>query len=230
MLKQIQGEIIMEHYTLQSNEVILYKGEARCPTLKDSIIELFLTNLFIVLIIKTKKLFSKEEVRVETYPVGQVKMYNGIPQAKQNATNVELFLLDGEQILQFQSRNDAHKFVNCIFELLTGKNAFERGVEKTKNAVNKVDTALEIDTVGSVKNIFEKGIGGILGKGKIGKTLKTIFNVSNSVASGIEKKEPQKNSSPQEQMNAISQWKALLDQGIITEEEFTIKKKEILGM
>lgn len=218
----------MENYTLQENEVVLYKGEEiSCAEKRGFWIELILTNIALVLIVKKQKLFGKGQVFVETYPVQDIKVYNGIPQIKQQGAVVELYLLGGEQTLEFPSKKEAHKFAETAVELLTGKTAFERGVDKTKDTVATVDGALGINTVGTVKNVFDGALGVYSQNGK-NNVLKSVFNVMKGAISTKEEKTQQ--SIENNQTETLKKWKELLDSGIITQEEFDLKKREILGL
>ena len=213
----------MEHYSLQADEAVLYKGAVTCKGAGNNI-EFILTNLFLVFVIKTKKIFSKEEIKVEKYSVDDIKFYNDEPQIKQQGANVEIYLLNGEETVTFLSKNEANKFVSALLELLTGKTKLQRTADKAKSTVDAVDNTFGIDTVGTVKNILEIGsnIAGIFG-GKKGKTIQTIMGVSNAVA----RKEEVSTDMQIEQLRKLKQ---LLDEGIITQEEFDLKRKEIMGL
>ena len=92
----------MKHYNLQANESVLYQGEVSIEK-RNGNVELILTNLNLVFIISTKKLFSKEQVEVEVYPVGDIKIYNDTPQIKQKGSRVEIFLSSNEIPVVFSS-------------------------------------------------------------------------------------------------------------------------------
>ena len=128
----------MEHYDLEEDEVVLYKGKVSLQNQK-GITELILTNINFVLITKQKKLFSKEQVSVETYAVNEIKCYNGNPQVIKKGNLIELYFLNDETEFTFDSRNEARKFVNATLTLLTNKSAFERGAEKVKGTISTID-------------------------------------------------------------------------------------------
>ena len=218
----------MEHYNVQADEVVLYKGDVICKGVSFSDhIELVLTNLFLLFVIKTKKIFSKTEVNVEKYPVSNIKFYNDEPQVKQQGANVEIYLLEGEETVTFLSRAEANKFVTALMDLLTGKTKLQRTVDKAKATVDAMDNTLGINTVGTVKNIFE--IGGSIAEiftGKTGKTIKKVAGATRDIAGAV----VQKGSEEDQQMEQLKKWKGLLDQGLISQEEFDIKRKEILGL
>ena len=85
----------MEYYDLEEDEVVLYKGKVSLQNQK-GITELILTNINFVLITKQKKLFSKEQVSVETYAVNEIKCYNGNPQVIKKGNLIELYFLNDE--------------------------------------------------------------------------------------------------------------------------------------
>ena len=76
----------MENYSLQANEVLLYKGEAYNG------IEILLTNLNLIVIKKTQRIFKKAEVETFVYSKDDIKVYNNVPQVKQKEASVEIFL------------------------------------------------------------------------------------------------------------------------------------------
>lgn len=242
----------MEYYSLQSNEVVLYKGNAsideRKPNTEGFLTnithrEVMLTNINIVLILKSKKMFSKEEVDIQIFPVGDIKIFNDIPQLKQSDYKVEIYFTDLEIILDFLSKSEARKFVGAVYEFVTGKSTSERGASKVKGTINVVNDALGIDAVGTLKNVVENGlvgnIFGSLGK-KTMKNAKSIDALTEvvSVTKGLlgKKTSEEENTksvtniemSIDDQIESLKKLKELLDCGILTQEEFDIKKKQIM--
>lgn len=63
----------MDDYLLQVNEVVLYEGSANFESgnISNSS-DILLTNINLVAVIRTKKLFQKEQVEVKAYPVSDV--------------------------------------------------------------------------------------------------------------------------------------------------------------
>ena len=227
----------MKHYNLQANESVLYQGEVSIEK-RNGNVELILTNLNLVCIISTKKLFSKEQVEVEVYPVGDIKIYNDTPQIKQKGSRVEIFLSSNEIPVVFSSLFEAGKFVKSAFHLLTGKTTAGRGADKVKGAVGLVDNALGIKTADVVKNTIENGLAGTI-LGGIGK--KSVPSVSkNSLAKDavdvakellVNGKEENTVSVPNdEQIETLKKMKELVDIGVLTQEEFDAKKKQLLGL
>lgn len=224
----------MENYNLQANESVLYKGEA---ILAKKTVELLLTNLNIVLIQKTKKMFSKPVVEVMAFSINQIKVYNGIPQIKLNGYDVEVYLVNSEIVLTFESKHEAKKFINSATELITGKTMAVRGADKVKNAVGIVDDTLGINTIGTIKSVVENGVVGTV-LGGIRKTNTTqeetkpsLMQLQNNQDCSVNEADNAKSvGSLDEQIEALKKLKELLDAGIITQEEFDTKKKQIMGI
>lgn len=224
----------MENYNLQANESVLYKGEA---ILAKRTVELLLTNLNIVLIQKTKKMFSKPVVEVEAFSINQIKVYNGIPQIKLNGYDVEVYLVNSEIVLTFESKHEAKKFINSATELITGKTMAVRGADKVKNAVGIVDDTLGINTIGTIKSVVENGVVGTVlgGIRKINTTQEetkpSLMQLQNNQDCSVNEADNAKSvCSLDEQIEALKKLKELLDAGIITQEEFDTKKKQIMGI
>ncbi len=241
----------MERYHLQPNEVVLFKGhvtknneykEATVvnPFSSSPITELLLTNLNIVLTSIDKKMFAKEDINIEIFPLSEIKIYNGIPQIKQSNTFVELYLMSKELYFNFESIFDATKCVQAVRKVLTGKSLPARSAEKVKKGIELVDDTLGINTVDTVKNVLENGVSGKFLSGfkknnfKQNSTSK-YENVPRKDKDIIkenqhESTDKKENLTYDKQIDTLNQMKALLDSGILTQEEFDTKKKEILGI
>ena len=165
----------MENYDLEKDEVVLYKGNVSLRKQK-GYTQLVLTNINFVLITKNKKLFSKEQVNVDIYPVNEIKYYKDVPQVIRNGYNVELYLLDDEVSFEFDSKNEVRKFVNATMTLLTNKSTLERNTKKIQDTISTINNGLGIDSVGIAKNVLKNGI---VGKttNVIGKGVKTISKI-----------------------------------------------------
>ncbi len=236
----------MENFVLQPNESVLYKGEGRFANRNESLLssqrlEIILTNLNLVFVEKTKKVFSKEQVAVEAHPVEEIKIYNGVPQIKQKNTMAEIYFTNEEKSISFFSKHELHKFVNAVNRLLTGKSMAVRGADKVKNAVNLVDDTLGVNTMGAVKTIVENGVVGAvfhgLGKQHRSQKNETVFKqVVSATVDSLEQKEVSQKSGEKEsipvdkQIEMVKKLKELLDAGIINQEEFDMKKKEIMNL
>lgn len=246
----------MQAYSLQPNEVVLYKGSATFANNKNSS-DILLTNLNIVVITPVKKkMFSKPEMFVNVFPVEEIKVYQDVPQVKYAGQEVEVYLTQGEFRLYFSSKSDARKFVNVAYELITGNSMSKRGAKKVKGAVNMVDETLGIDAMGSLKHVMKNGVVNTVlhGFGKKDseedKTEETssenlpmeFISVTKSFLDKKSKKnepenpitEPTKPAEPtqsvDDQIETLKKLKELLDVGILTQEEFDAKKKQILGL
>lgn len=208
----------MEYYSLQSNEVVLYQGQAQYKKKPKAIhADIILTNLYLVFVCKTKKLFAKEQIEVETHSVDTIKIYNDEPQIRQKGMIVEIYLTSGEKILEFVSKGDGHKFVNAAWELLTSKTAFKRGADKIKGTVEVVDDTLGISTMGTIKNMLNNGVMGTLAgvfekKNKEGMVQKIVKITKGTICDNENKQS--KPLSLDEQVNALEKLKILLDENI----------------
>ena len=239
----------MEDYLLQGNEAVLYKGRASFESgnIRNTS-EILLTNINLVAIIRTKKIFQTEQVEVKTYPVSEIKMYNGIPQVKEKNGIVEIYFANTEVKLNFYSKISAIPFMNAANKLITGKSMSERGAEKFKGAVSLVDDTLGIKSVETMKGVLENGVVGAVfgGTRKKGNTSNNMSSVANTIAdvvsvtkgfigdkttdSSSARREEIKGESLSEQIEAIKELKGLVDTGILTQEEFDAKKKQIMGL
>lgn len=234
----------MNNYSLRPDESVLYQETISIEKRKGNT-ELLLTNLNLVFITTIKKAFTKSQVDVETYPVEEIKTYNGAPQIKQKDSHVQIFLVCGEISAVFPSMFEARKFVSTAMHLLTGKSAAERGADKVKNAVGLVDNTLGINTIGTVKSALETGITGTL-IGGIGRKIAprsvgnqiigSAFGLARDViANNSTTTEPTVESTVQpqpynDQLDALKKMKELVDAGVLTQEEFDTKKKQLLGL
>lgn len=229
----------MTNYTLQPNETILYQGNVFIER-RTATVEMMLTNHNLVFVITTRKFLSKSQLDVEVYPIEEIKIYNDIPQIKQKNNRVEIFLSYGEVVVLFTSMFEASKFVNAALHLLTGKTMAERSADKFKGAVGLVDNTLGIDTVNTVKTVLENGIAGTL-LGGLGKnsalkhtsTAREVVGIAKDLM-GVASTQAQISASTttltDEQVETLKKLKELVDMGILTQEEFDAKKKQLLGL
>lgn len=237
----------MSNYLLSENEVILYKGKGNVGTeiFTDASSDIILTNLYLVEIIKTKKLFKKEETRIESYPISKIKLYEGLPHIRQEDKAVIIYFSNEEVVVNFDTKINMIKFMNAVNKLITGKSVSERSAEKAKGALNLVDNTLGIKTVDTVKGVLENGVVGTVFRGtrkkkRRNKTKNITNNISDIVGATdrIFSDEPRidveemtnksKEKSLDEQIRMLKELKELVDAGILSEEEFNQKKKEIL--
>lgn len=243
----------MGSYKLESKETVLYKGEIlnfsaneKHNSIGSTIsYELMLTNLNMIFVTKVKKLLSKEELSYIAIPIENIKSYDGNPQIKQKGTNFVLFFSDQEYSFSLPNKFEAIKFHNKIMELVTGKSVAVRNSEKFKSAVDLVDNTLGIDSLGTVNGVLQNGVKGVLFNGIskkteglkpsskkiIGKVLDVLVNDNERETKNIEQAKTEKNNFiDDEQIEAIKKLKNLLDLGVLSQEEFDTKKKEILRL
>ena len=233
----------MTNYNLQQNETILYQGNVSLEK-RAGTVEMMLTNINLVFVITTRKFLSKSQVDVETYPIDEIKIYNNVPQIKQKNSRVEIYLTCGEIVANFESMFEASKFANAALRLITGKTMAERSADKFKGAVNLVDDTLGINTVETVKNVLENGITGTL-MGGFGKksppvtkrtsTAREVVGIAKELMGATtpaqEALPASTSSAPtDEQLETLKKMKELVDMGVLTQEEFDAKKKQLLGL
>lgn len=230
---------------------MLYKNDCRLRGKNDNFLEsrsananaeLILTNQRLVLIRKAKKIFAKAPAEVEIFPIGEIKIYNDVPQIKQDGSCVEVFFTSGEKTVDLFSKNEARKFINKAVELLTGKTAATRVSDKVKGAIGLVDDTIGINTVDTLKSVTENGLVGAA-FGRFGKNSRNrsigpgaITEVLGATKDLLSKdtSEPtpavESSTSINNQVETLKKLKDLLDAGVITQEEFETKKKQVLGI
>lgn len=212
----------MEEYVLASNEIVLYEGE--CFYLSDlkTKCKIILTNFNVVLESLKRKLFKTEIEEIKTYKVTNVKIYLNEPQIKLNDTTVVFYFVNEVLSLFFGDKKEAKKFYSKIMELTTGKTGLKRGLEKV---VGAVDDTLGIDSVGTVENAFSKSkLGGIFGFVKKKDKKDEVAASGNFENSSV----GAKNDDFDSRVEKLKKLKELLDQGVLTQEEFDEQKKTIM--
>lgn len=234
----------MQMYNLQASEVQLFKGTGFVDGHAGRS-DVLLTNLTLALVMRIKKMFSKEQKYLQTFSMDSVKQYNGVPQIVIKGEEVELFFVLGQPKITFDSKSEARSFYNAAFELVSGKTMAELQAEKVRGTVDLIDKALGIDTVGAIKHVAENGVVGTIvgGVGRIGRGL-GIGGAALSVISGItgglfdkadssgEQVSPAALIPPSHdaQIETLKRFKELLDSGVITQEEFEQKKAQIMEL
>ena len=224
----------MDEFILQENEFELFKGNAKLIVNKKAIdVEVHLTTNCLALIIKKRVLLSKK-TEIERHDIKSIKEYDGCHQIKQKGSNVDIYFKDSERTLLFPKDKLAKEFTSTALKFLTGKSKFARAVDKAKKIVADVDESLNIKSTEIAKNVATfsakkagEAIGSILTKKVIGSNKETM-----KINGGVFKKKETKTLAltPDEQLTAVGKLKELLDEGAITEDEFTKKKKEILEL
>ena len=224
----------MKKYVLMEDEVALFKGDVkRLDCEYEGMTRAIVTNYYLVLI----ELETDNDPLV--YGHGDIKLYNNKPYIKQKGSTVELYYSFGEEELVFKNPIEAMKFVTKMIDGITGKTLTKRATEKVKETIDVIDETLGIDTIETLKGVAKNGAEMIVDnmaekdgkKGAVGKVLKGGKDVLKmSIAS---KKQgvlpPSKTMSLEEKTAMLKQYKDMLDNGIITQEEFDVKKAELLG-
>lgn len=225
----------MDGYVLQPHEVVLFKGEANVNQNK-SRSQVLLTNLNLVQITKSN-VGSEEPEEISLFPSNEIKMFNNLPQVRQIGGSAEIYFYTAVLNIDFRNLLTAMNFVKAVYDLVTGKSAGQRGAEAFRGAVGVVDTALGINTVETVSGIIGKStpgaIFGSLAKAVIGgqAVQNTLANTQNTngITAPIGQIQSNKTSMTlDEQIEALKKLKALLDAGIISDEEFSVKKAQIM--
>lgn len=102
--------------------------------------------------------------------------------------------------------------MGAVYEFVTGKSTSERGASKVKGIINVVNDALGIDALTEGVSVTK----GLLGKkNKWRENTKSVRKIERSI---------------DDQIESLKKLKELLDCGILTQEEFDIKKKRIMGI
>ena len=231
----------MTQVELGENEVVLYEAEVTAKKEDFSSAAMTLTNERLIFQYKKRiKLFQKEMVET-SYNVADIKVYNDVPQLKIKENSVEIFLKNKQMCLVMYTRKDAKKFQEAVMELFTGRNKITRTAEKIKSGINLVNDTLGCDTVSAASEIVSVGgvgaIKALLGKGKIvNKIVGAVSKIGESTGKAVQHnkietpKLAEKEKTLDDKIEQVKKYKELWDAGIINEEEFTAKKKEILGV
>lgn len=162
----------MKNYQLQPNEVVRFQAPITLQTEKGDIpAELILTDLNFIFVTERKKfLWFKRKNRVVAYAKELVKTFKDAPEIKQTGTAVLISFTTEDRIIVFDTKKDARTFVINAWEIVTGKNIFERGLDKLKEALDLVDEKLDINIVELVKAAITQNVTGLI-QGKITKLL-----------------------------------------------------------
>lgn len=152
----------MKKFKLAPDEVVRYQGQVTLTREKGDIpAELLLTNQNFVFITEGKKfLWFKNRKRTAVFAKDLVKIFKDAPQIKQSGTNVKICFTTEDREIVFDSKKAARTFVINAWEIVTGKNAFERGLDKLKQALDLADEALGLDIKALVKDSITGGIAG----------------------------------------------------------------------
>ena len=159
------------------------------------------------------------------------------PQIKQTGKEFIIYFRTCEVAFDFISSTDSFKFYNQAVELLTGKSATARSAEKVKSTLDLVDNTLGIHTAGTVQAALSKSVTrtavGVLGKVLPGgRMTRAALRLASNLLNASQN-QPTANVSPASEadsLEALKKLKELADAGVITQEEFTAKKKQLLHL
>lgn len=158
-----------------------------------------------------------------------------------------MYFTNQEYSFSLPSKLEAVKFHNKIMELLTGKSMSIRNSKKFKSAVNIVDDTLGIDSLGTVTSVLQNGVKGTIFNGinkktatakpstkKIINSVLDVIGNNNNAETNVKCIETNTSENTKqisdEQIETIKKLKDLLDLGVLSQEEFDTKKKELLGL
>lgn len=235
----------MKNYELANDEVILYHGPVvvlpdgkpeEQKLFRKEECELILTNHNVVFLTNVKQLFRKEFVQKEIFGIDMIKCYNEAPYIVREKNMIEIYFLGAEKFVMFAEKKEAKEFANKILKAASGYSKLVRIVKNIQREIRETDKALNIDTVGIAKMIL--GIATTaaieLSSIPVGSSKKQglpPIKVLGAVAKAFKK-----NSTPklpvatlsEEKIKELMQLKSLLDNKIITQEEFDQRKEECL--
>lgn len=147
----------MNKVNLQSDECVIRKSSKvrHSGFMVSYKNELILTNLNIIYV--KKGMFGRTK-DIQTFPVSQIKMYEGKPQVllgkqKNGSPSLEIYFLNGQGIFGFKRKTEVVKWIRCINQVLckeadsatTGQFAIP-GTELIAETIK--------DTITSFKNIL----------------------------------------------------------------------------
>ncbi len=156
----------------------------------------------------------------------ELKTYQEQPQINNNNALIEACFVGGEVFFVLPNKKEAIKLVSIAKQVVTGENKTVREINKAKKNIVAVGNALGVNAANVARGAFNIGIafaqGGAKGAlgvlSQIGGTIKTT-----------REQEQERLQIEDEQIHSLSKWKALLDSGAISQEEFDEKKREIIN-
>ena len=150
----------MKNYQLAPKEVFREQGFVILKTAQGDIpAEIVLTDMNFIFITEKKKLFSRKMRTCTTvFSKDLVKTYKDAPQIKQTDTSVKICFTKEERTIVFENKKDARTFTIKAWETVTGKNQFERSIDKLKYAIEYVDEALDINIATLIKESVKTGV------------------------------------------------------------------------
>ena len=146
----------MKNYKLQPNEVVLYQAQVTLQTEKGDVpTDLILTDLNFIFVTPRKKfLWMERKPRATAFAKETVKIYMDAPQIKQTGTSVKICFATEDRTITFAEKKDARNFVINAWEVVTGKNLFQYGLDKLKDALELINDKLNLDLIKLVKDVL----------------------------------------------------------------------------
>ena len=164
-----KGEKYMRNYKLKENEVVRYQSSVTLQTEKGEIpAEIILTNLNFIFVTEKKFLWFKPKTRKKAFAKELVKIDKDTPAIKQTGTSVKMCFTKEDRVITFAEKKEAWKFIINAWELVTGKNIFERSLDKVKQALDLIDETMDWNIADFVKDALAIG-------SSIQDTIKKLF-------------------------------------------------------
>ena len=167
----------MKNHQLQPTEVVRHQAQITLQTEKGDIsAELLLTNLNFIFVTERKNfLWFKRKPLSTAYAKELVKIDKDAPQIKQTGNAVKICFTDKDRVLVFEDKKEARTFVINAWETVTGKTAFERSIDKLKQALDCIDDVLEIDIRALIKSTLENRLA-LTAVGALNKVTHNLFS------------------------------------------------------
>jgi len=228
-------------YELQPNESVIMKSED--VTYGRHSGDLILTNLNIIWV---RRGATGKAKGVQQFPVQQIKIFAGKAQAFLQKTfgeypKLEVNFISGQESFEFQSKKEVEQWIHNINQMATGQTEFDASASTVIPGTEIVTETLE--TVKGTVDAF-KGALGIKSKSElatetakdIAGTVGAFFGAKGNEApteSPVPYTEQTQQKAPMsfdEQIATVKKLKDLLDAGILSQEEFDAKKRDVMGL
>lgn len=157
----------MDNYELANDEVILMNTDVFREDLGKTGDKYHVTLTSKKIVFEntiTKGIFkSKTETKLaDIVMLDSIKIYNGKVQIQQKSNNLYIQTSNKNFSITFSGRIETMKFVNKIIDTITCTTMSDRGINKVKSAINKVDDVLGFDSRDTIKGVLENGITGTI--------------------------------------------------------------------
>ena len=150
----------MKNYKMKPDEVVRYQGTVTLQTKKGPIpANLILTNFnFIFVTVGKKFLWFEPKAKVVAFAKELVKTFKEAPEIKQTGNTVKISFTTEDRIVEFEEKKEARTFVINAWEIVTGKTAFERNLDKLKDALDLIGEKFDINLIELIKGAITNGI------------------------------------------------------------------------